>query len=143
MKQVESCDEILTSSERIVCKETPITLSDEKLKRLLSSIYERARQDANVFHLYKHYGIFLSMGGSLLLTLLTTERFISLGGASGNTIRLILGIVCAVSLLFGLILAISGISQRLKNENSDRDEAINDSLREIIKENSLDRNENE
>ena len=37
---------IVTSSDRIICTETQIQLSDEKLKGMFAKVYEIARKDA-------------------------------------------------------------------------------------------------
>lgn len=122
---------IVTSSDSIICTETQIQLSDEKLKGMFSKVYEIARRDASKFRLYNHFGVFLSLGSTLLLTLLTTEfRKFSLIG-EGILEKLGWGI-CICSLMMGVILAITNVSIRHNNENEERDKAISIVINDII-----------
>ena len=49
---------IISTSELCVVKETPVHLSDEKLRAALSRGYGKAQQDMNEFRLHKYYGVF-------------------------------------------------------------------------------------
>ena len=60
------------SDPGIVAKETPVRLSDEKLRNMLSRTYERAQKDVRKPKLCKFFGVFLSIAGTLLLSLLTS-----------------------------------------------------------------------
>ena len=47
-----------TSKNPIVVEETPIHLTDEKLRNVLSHTYERAQEDMNIPKLRKYYESF-------------------------------------------------------------------------------------
>ncbi len=121
---------IVTSSDRIICTETQIQLSDEKLKGMFAKVYEIARKDANRFRLHNHFGVFLSLGSTMLLSLLTTDfkkfSFIKDGALEKWGWR-----ICVGSLLLGVILAIVNVTVRHNNENEERDKAISNILNDI------------
>ena len=48
---------IETISDKIVCTETEITITNEKLKNTLSNIYETAREDANKRKWYNYFTV--------------------------------------------------------------------------------------
>ena len=120
------------SSDDLVCTEIPIQISDEKLKGTLSRSYERARKDANKFKPYKHYGIFLSTGLTLFITLFTVE-FHALGKMSGAALRIVCIVACCLSLLVGFILLILHTTRKDKHILDERDEAVNEIMKNLLK----------
>lgn len=124
---------IVTSSDRIICTETQIQLSDEKLKGMFARVYETARKDANRFRLHNHFGVFLSLGSTLLLTLLTTD-FKKFSFIEDGILDKWGWIICIGSLLIGIVLAIINVTVRHNNENEERDKAISNVLNDITTE---------
>ena len=122
---------IVTSANRIICRETPIQLTDEKMKNTLSQIYEKARKDADKFKLYKYYNVFLSIGSTLLLTLLTAD-FKTIGKLKGTTITKYGWIAVGLCFLAGIILAIVNVSCHHDKENDERDKAIQNAMSDLI-----------
>ena len=99
------------SNGDIVLQEKPIRVTDEKLKTTLWQVYERSRKDARTFRLCNHYGIFISVGSTLFVSLLTSE-FKDLGPENAvifSSLQLTRAawIICILSFAFGIILAIS------------------------------------
>lgn len=119
-----------TSSSSLVCTEQAIQISDEKLKSVLCKTYETARTDANKFKIYKHFGIFLSIGFTLLITLLTSE-FGALGTISGSTLRIICIVVCIISFIIGVAFIILFAIFKGSNVFIDRDKAINEIMKNL------------
>lgn len=119
-----------TSSSSLVCTEQAIQISDEKLKSVLCKTYETARTDANKFKIYKHFGIFLSIGFTLLITLLTSE-FGALGTISGSTLRIICIVVCIISFIIGVAFIILFAILKGSNVFKDRDKAINEIMKNL------------
>lgn len=116
-----------TITGSIVCTETSIKLTDEKLKGILSKTYETARKDAQKFRIYKHYGVFLSVAFSLIIPLLTSE-FQSFGVISADVISVFCWVIFAISLVSGVVLVIIYASNAATNETSERDEAVESML---------------
>ena len=129
-KNNQSRNSIVTSSDRIVCSEIEIQLSDEKLKSKFSRVYEIARKDANKFRIYNHYGVFLSFGTTLLISILTSDikqlPFLSAGFLEKTRL-----LACIGSLAVGVILALYNVSVRHNTENEERDKAIAEVFNEI------------
>lgn len=119
-----------TISGSIVCTETSIRLADEKLRGILSRVYETARKDAQKFNLHNHYGVFLSAAFSLIIPLLTSQ-FQPLGVISAEFLSGVCWFAFAVCLLVGVGLAISYASSAATNETAERDKAI-ESMMEML-----------
>ena len=123
MSVVSNIDIIDTNDEGIVVKETPISISDEKLKNSLSRAYEEAQKDMSEFHFYNLYSVFLSIASTLFLSLLTSD-FHSIGSMTAEKVTYGAWIICIVSGVLGGILACCKISQKTKNDTSNRDDAV-------------------
>ncbi len=119
-----------TKLTNLVCKEFPINLTDEKLKSVLSKTYERARKDANKFRIYKHFGIFLSIGLTLLIALLTAE-FKPLGMISGAVLQTICIILCCLTFVVGFIFLIMFAMLKDSNILDERDKAVNEIMESL------------
>lgn len=119
-----------TSSKSIVCPDTSIKLSDAYLNNILIHLYETAREDANRFHWYKYYSNFISISGALALALLTTD-FNPCLGYSSAIVKNIAIILCIISFLLGLFLAICNVMKKHEKENLERDKAIEEAMRQI------------
>ena len=116
-----------TITGSIVCTETNIKLTDEKLRGILSKTYETARKDAQKFRIYNHYGVFLSVAFSLIIPLLTSE-FQSFGVISADNLSVFCWVVFAISLVSGVVLVIIYASNAATNETSERDKAVESML---------------
>lgn len=123
---------IVTSSNKIICRETSIQLSDEKLKGVLSKVYEAARKDACKFKPYKHYGIFISIAGTLLITLLTTE-FKAIGSITATDMKTGAWVLFGISAIIGFALALWNVSKQHVSENEERDKTIHTTITDILK----------
>ena len=58
MTMASNMNIIDTKDEGIVVKETPISISDEKLRNSLSRAYEEAQKDMSTFHFYLQKSFF-------------------------------------------------------------------------------------
>lgn len=124
-------DIIDSSDPGVVATEMPIRLSDEKLKAILSSTYERALKDNNQFKLYKHYGVFLSIAGTLFLSLLTSS-FRNIGPIDASIILYVAIAVCIATAGLGFVLMAVAVSKKTKSDMDSRDKAIQEMLNSII-----------
>lgn len=123
-------------SEGIICRDRPVTLSDERLKGLLLRIYERARRDASKFSFFNCYGVLFSFAFALFIALLTanfkdfpltTEVLIK-----GVCIEKIAWIVFCAFCVLGWASFLANRYYKPKNETEERDKAIEDMLKELI-----------
>ena len=112
-------------SEAEIVKEKGIYLSDEKLRAMLARSYERAQEDEETFKLYKFYGVFLSIAGTLFLTLLTAS-FSPIGNLSAKDLTTLAWIVCIICAVLGFILMGIFVSTRKKSNTKTRDHAVNE-----------------
>lgn len=112
------------SDPGIVVRETTIHLSDEKLKGALSKTYEQAQKDMNKPKLHKWYSVFLSIAGTLFLTLLTSD-FNDIGSIKATTTTTIVWILCSVCAVTGFILMGIHVSDKTSNNTNERDKAVN------------------
>lgn len=123
MAPVNNANIIDTKDEGIVVKETPISISDEKLRNSLSRAYEEAQKDMSKFHFYNLYSVFFSIASTLFLSLLTSN-FHAIGSATAETVTSIAWVICIVSGLLGVILACYKVAEKTKNDTSARDAAV-------------------
>ena len=123
----------LISNDKIIVQERSIQVTDEKLNRLLLTTYEKARKDANTFKLYNHYGVFISIAGSLIIPLLTST-FHDFGKISGKTLTGITWGLFAASLIFGIILALIRASKQGSDEHDERDKTVGEIIEKIVSE---------
>ncbi len=114
-----------SSIPAIVIQETPISLSDEKLKSILLKTYEAAIKNANAPKYYKLYGVLLSVSFTLLVALLTSS-FKSLWSIDAKCVTNIAWIMCVICGLLGIAFLIIGSRQKMKNDTEERDKAVND-----------------
>lgn len=123
MAMTSNVNIIDTKDEGIVVKETLISISDEKLKNSLSRAYEEAQKDMSKFHFYNLFSVFLSIAGTLFLSLITSN-FNAIGSIPSETVTTGAWVICIASGFFGGILACYKVSQKTKNDTSDRDDAV-------------------
>ena len=121
-----------SSDPGIVVKETTVHLSDEKLKAALSRTYERAQRDMQKFKLRKHYSIFLSVAGTLFLSLLTS-KFGPIGQVDSEIVTALVWGICIGSGIMGFILLAMTVSEKTQRDTISRDEAVEEIVREYIK----------
>lgn len=112
-----------TKDEGIVVKEIPISISDEKLRNSLSCAYEEAQKDMSTFHFYNLYSVFLSIASTLFLSLLTSD-FHAIGYITAEKVTIGAWVICISSGFLGAILACYKVSQKAKNDTSNRDVAV-------------------
>ena len=123
MAMTSNVNIIDTKDEGIVVKETLISISDEKLKNSLSRAYEEAQKDMNKFHFYNLYSVFFSIAGTLFLSLITSD-FHAIGSITSEKVTIGAWVICIVSGFLGGILACYKVSQKTKNDTSNRDDAV-------------------
>ncbi len=124
---------IETISGKIVCTETEITITNEKLKNTLSGIYETARDDANKKKWYDYFTVGFSIAGTILLALLTAT-FNDIGSISSHTITTIAWVIFGISFSYGVVALIAkliSISNNTSNEHKERDKAIIEAMGKI------------
>lgn len=115
---------IIDSSDTgIVVTETKITISDEKLNRMLLNAYEAAQKDNNKFKLHSLWGVCWSIAGTLLMALLTSS-FNKIGSIDANTVTNWAIGLCVLFAISGLILAIWRINDKSSNNTVSRDNAV-------------------
>ena len=134
MAIVSNTNIIDTKDEGIVVKETPIRISDEKLRNALSRVYEEAQKDMSKFHFYNLYSVFLSIASTLFLSLLTSD-FHAIGSVTAETVTIGAWVVCIGSGFLGAILACYKVSQKTKNDTSNRDDAVEKVFNQHIQKN--------
>ena len=108
----------------IVITETRVTLSDEKLKSALSKTYEQAQKDMSKPKFHKWYSVFLSIAGTLFLTLLTS-KFNNIGSISAEILTIVSCVICVVCGLLGFILLGVNVSSKTHSNTEERDNAVN------------------
>lgn len=113
------------SDPGIVAKETPVRISDEKLKNMLSRTYERAQKDMSVVKFRNYYSVFLSIAGTLFLSLLTST-FGAVGNISAECVTKFAWITCIASATLGFVLMGMTVSDKTKNDTSERDQAVSE-----------------
>lgn len=115
---------IIDSSDRgIVVTETKITISDEKLNRMLLIAYEAAQKDNNKFKIHSLWGVCWSIAGTLLMALLTSS-FNKIGSIDANTVTNWAIGLCVIFAIIGLFLAIWRINDKSSNNTENRDNAV-------------------
>lgn len=113
------------SDPGIVAKETPVRLSDEKLRNMLSRTYERAQKDMSAIKFPKFYSVFLSISGTLFLSLITST-FSSVGKINASVVTGIAWGICISSAILGFILMGITVTNKTKSDTLKRDEAVNE-----------------
>lgn len=122
---------IVSNDNGIVVKERSVTLSDEKLKGVMSKTYERAQHDMNTIKIYKFYNVFLSIAGTLLLTLLTS-KFGNLGNLSAGCITIVAWVICIGCAITGVVFMGIYYSQKGKHDTHNRDAAVNEIFKKYL-----------
>ena len=119
-------NKIIDSSDPgIVAKETTVHLSDEKMRSIMSRTYERAQKDAETVKFHKFYSVFLSIAGTLFMSLLTST-FNDIGSVKAATVTTWAWIVCIISALLGFVLLGVHVTDKTKNHTCERDEAVDE-----------------
>lgn len=134
MAIVSNMNIIDTKDEGIVVKETPIRISDEKLRNALSRTYEEAQKDMSKFHFYNLYSVFFSIAGTLFLSLLTSD-FRAFGPITAEKATIGAWVVCIGSGIIGAVLACYKVSQKTKNDTNNRDDAVEKVFNQYIQKN--------
>ncbi|MBR2799467.1 MAG: hypothetical protein IKE04_01025 [Oscillospiraceae bacterium] len=112
-----------STSPTIVIQETPISLSDEKLKRILSQTYEAAVKNTSASKYYKHYDVLMTIALTLVLPLITS-KFNSIGMVSAETITVILWVICLGCFVVGFVFLMIASNQKMKSDTEERDGTI-------------------
>lgn len=121
-----------TKDEGIVVKETPISISDEKLRNSLSRAYEEAQKDMSKFHFYNLCSVFLSIASTLFLALLTSD-FHAIGSLTAETVTVGAWAICIGSGFLSVILTCYKVSKKTENDTSTRDAAVEKVFKQLVK----------
>lgn len=116
---------IIDFDKGIVAKETQVKLSDEKLKSMLSKVYERAVGDMGKKRIRKMHSPLLAISGTLLVALLTSD-FRSIGGIDGGIVTIFAWVLCFVCCAAGVIMLAYSAARGTTIDLSARDEAVED-----------------
>ncbi len=119
------------SDPGIVAKETPVRLSDEKLRNMLSRTYERAQKDMNAVKFRKFYSVFLSISGTLFLSLLTST-FGAVGKISAEFVTGMAWTICISFAVLGFILMGMTVTDKIKSDTHERDKAVNEVFKQYF-----------
>ncbi len=122
---------IISDESGIIVKENSITLSDEKLKGMLSRTYEHAQKDMNKFKFRNYYSVFLSIAGTLFLSLLTAD-FGSLGKISSTWVTGLAWTLCIGAAVLGFVLMGLHVSEKTSSDTASRDNAVKSILDEHL-----------
>lgn len=77
----------------------------------------------STFHFYNLYSVFLSIASTLFLSLLTSD-FHAIGYITAEKVTIGAWVICISSGFLGAILACYKVSQKTKNDTSNRDVAV-------------------
>ena len=125
-------DFIDSSPSTIVVKETPVHLSDEKLRGLLARSYEKAQSDSSSESAGKWSRTLLSISGTLLLSLLTAS-FNSVGKLDASTVSTIAWFICVLTGLAGIVFSGINYRNRTQRSTSKRDAAVDEVFNQYVR----------
>lgn len=115
----------------IVAQEVEITISDEKLKNILFRTYEKAQRREKTISFCDWCGVFLSISGTLLITILTAS-FNSIGTLSADIVRNIFIIICVSCAVLGFILLYYKYKKGVNNNNQYRDSDVEEIMNSYL-----------
>lgn len=125
---------LVDDSKGLVLQEAQVTVSDEKLRAILSETYERARRDGSSCRWFDYHQTALSIFFTLLITLVTSEfQDIHKGHSndiliSAITLQWTFIVVDILMLFIGLIMLCARANRKSSDANEERDCAISDML---------------
>ena len=125
-------DIISEDDAHIIVKETPVHLTDEKIKSVLYRTYERAQKDMSVKKWYDYYDCCFSVSGTLFLTLLTAS-FNETLGLEPDKLVYIAKMLLFISLLLGIVFLIIKLKANRQSDASKRDIAVEEVFSRYIK----------
>lgn len=125
-------ESINTESGNIICRDLKLTLSDERLKGIMSHLYETAYDNACKPGVLNHCDVWFSLAVTILIAIITAE-FKDFPAISGNTLSNIFCGGFAVCVLMVIISLAAKDYRHHNNVNSNRDTAVEHALQEIIK----------
>ena len=120
------------TTKDIVVENQNVKLSDDKLYIIQLKTYELAEINTKQFRLSNLWPTCLSIAGTLLLTLLTSE-FHSVGKLDSEKVTIVAGCLMAIFLVLGIVFLIHLHNSDNSSHNKERDEAIEKAKTEIIK----------
>lgn len=125
-------DIISSDGEHIIVKETPVHLTDEKIKSVLFRAYEYAQKDVNTKSLLDYYDCCFSVSLTLFLTLLTAS-FNGVFGIEANTVTLIVKIVFGSLMILGILMLVLKLNTKRQSDTKQRDIAVEEVFSRYIK----------
>ena len=125
-------DIINDDDAHIIIKETPVHLTDEKIRSILYRTYERAQNDMSAKKWYDYYDCCFSVSGTLFLTLLTAS-FNQTFGIEPDKLAIIAKWMLGISLLSGIVLLIFKLKAKRQSDMSKRDIAVEEVFSKYIK----------
>lgn len=123
---------INNEDEHIIVKETPVHISDEKMKSVLYRTYEQAQKDLGKRKLYDHYGCFFSVSGTLFISL-ASASFHDFLFFSKEECTMVVKICFGLSLVMGILSLFWKLKIKSDNDTTCRDNAVDAVFDKYIK----------
>ena len=122
--------DIRTDNIGIICTDLNLTLSNERLKGVMSHLYETAHSNACKPGWCNHCDVWFSLALTVFIALMSSECK-DFPVISGNTLKITFWCGFGICLLIGII-SIFAKNLYHNNVNINRDLAVENSLQEII-----------
>lgn len=123
---------IMDEKSEMLIKETPIRLSDQALNTIQLHTYEKAVKNITQWHLYKMYGVFLSIAGTLAFSIFTST-FNPIGTLSSDDVKEYVVKGAIIFGLAGLVCLLIAINKRINANTDERDQAIKEIQDQYLK----------
>ena len=120
-----------TSSKEYVCVDDDVKISGNTLKMAISRGYEHGWSDSEKINFGKFYPLFFSLFGTLLISVLTCEQFVSFFGLSSEIIRYIFITLCVLSLIFGIASLVFSRINKTKSFTDQRESSVNSIVSQV------------
>lgn len=123
---------IATDNGDIIYKDSKIIIPNEKLKSILSKTYEKARSDAQKFHLYDHWPACFSFAFTSSIPL-WTANFHDFWGISSSALKNLVTFLSLGSLFFGIVLLLYSVSCKSNkdDEHLERDKTVDETIQDL------------
>lgn len=122
---------VKTTNYDISIIDAKFSLSDERLKNILSHTYEHGRSDAQKFHFCDHWGTCFSITFTASIPLWTAD-FRDFWKIPGNLLRDLVFLLFLGSLLVGIVFFILSLFNKNKEDaNKERDTAVEKAIENL------------
>ena len=117
-------------SKAIICRDRPVTLSEEKLKSLLQRAYEAANRNDAEFNVLDCYGILFFFAFALLIALLTAN-FKDFSIITAVCLERIAWFIFFLFCFLGIVFFCMKHYYKPRNEAEKRDHAVDEIVKEL------------